>query len=208
MPRSFLALAVELPQYPRLADGEHQLPAADVDQHAFEDFVHVERFAGHVLEIPGELAVVGIQGHGRTGEERLVARLRTAADAQPGLGLRDAPVGLVEIGIVAAGDPGIAAGAQQVRKLAPGIAARLALARHGLKLPELLAAGRVVGADEAALEFSVLCAARQTLDHFSMDHDRADWCCCSPFSDRRCRFARRFCRCAHRARTAAHRSWR
>ena len=120
-------LAVELPQDAGLADGEQQLLAAAVDQHALEHFVQVERFAGHVLEIPGQLAVVGIQRQRRAGEERLVARLGAAAGAHPGLGLRDAPVGQVELGIVAAGDPGVAAGAQQVRQRAPGVAARLRL---------------------------------------------------------------------------------
>ena len=72
-------------------------------------------------------------------------------DRHPRLGLRDAPVGEVEIGIVAAGDPGVAAGARHVGQRAPGIAAGLAGARDGVELPQLLAGLGVVGADEAAL---------------------------------------------------------
>ena len=49
-------LAVELPEHAGLADGKHQLLAAAVDQHALEHFVEIQRFAGHVLEIPGEFA--------------------------------------------------------------------------------------------------------------------------------------------------------
>ena len=45
----------------RLCPREHHLLAAVIDQHALEDFVQIERFAGHVLEIPGEFAVVGLQ---------------------------------------------------------------------------------------------------------------------------------------------------
>ena len=47
----------------------------------------------------------------RRGVERRVERRVAAARRHPRLGLRDAPVGEVEIGIVAAGDPGLAAGA-------------------------------------------------------------------------------------------------
>ena len=32
---------------------------ADVDEHALEDLVEVQRFAGHVLEVPRQRPVVG-----------------------------------------------------------------------------------------------------------------------------------------------------
>ena len=39
--------------------------AADVDEHALEDFVEVERLAGNMLEVPRQLAVVDVEGDGR-----------------------------------------------------------------------------------------------------------------------------------------------
>ena len=53
--------AIELPQDAGLADREHELLIADVDEHALEDFVEVERFAGNVLVVPRQLAVVDVQ---------------------------------------------------------------------------------------------------------------------------------------------------
>ena len=45
-------LAIELPQHAVLADREHQLLIAGVDEHALEHDVEIERFAGRVLEVP------------------------------------------------------------------------------------------------------------------------------------------------------------
>ena len=62
--------AVELPQDAILADGHQRLLIAMIDQHALEDFVEIQRFARHMLEIPFELAGIGIERQGRTGVER------------------------------------------------------------------------------------------------------------------------------------------
>ena len=91
------------------------------------------------------------QRDGRRGIEGRVGRLVAAAGRHPRFGLRDAPIREIEIGIVAAGDPGVAAGAQHIGHRAPGVAAGLAGARDGVELPQLLAGVRVVGADVAAL---------------------------------------------------------
>ena len=53
--------AIELPQHAGLADREHELVGADVDEHALEHLVEIERFAGNVLEVPRQLAVVDVQ---------------------------------------------------------------------------------------------------------------------------------------------------
>ena len=57
----FSGLPIELPEDSGFADGESGLQIADIDQDALVDFVEIERFVGHVLEIPGERAVVGMQ---------------------------------------------------------------------------------------------------------------------------------------------------
>ena len=51
--------ALVLPEDARLADGEHDLLVADVDEHTLEDLVEVERLAGDVLREPGERSVSG-----------------------------------------------------------------------------------------------------------------------------------------------------
>src|SRR5262249_4851985 len=97
--------------------------------------------------------------------------LGAAAYAQPGLRLRHSPVKEIQIGIVAAGDPRIATGAEQIRKRSPGISARLAFARHSLELPEWLAVTRVVGADVTAF-LLILRASRKPLHPLSTHHQR------------------------------------
>src|SRR5580698_1769656 len=106
--------------------------------------------------------------HGRTGVESAVAC--SAAGAHPWFGLRDAPVSQIQNRIVAAGYPGIAAGAEKVRQFTPCIAARLALLSHGVELPDLLTRLGVVGADKA-LFFPVKDASGEPLDHFALDND-------------------------------------
>ncbi len=169
-------LAVELPQDARLADVERQLAAADIDEHALKDLIQIERFAGHVLEVPGELAGVGFERQRRTGVERGVGAGGAAARLHPRLGLRHAPIGEIEIRIVTSRDPGIAAGAQHVGELAPAVATRRAFTRRCYEAPELLSGLRVVAADEAALVLLrglVQFAAAKTLDDFAVDDDRA-----------------------------------
>ena len=128
-----------------------QLLVADVDEHALEHLVEVERLAGNVLEVPRQLAVVDVERDGRRRVERRVEDRGAAAGRHPRLGLRDAPVGEIQIGIVAAGDPRLAALAEGVGQLAPRVAAGLAGVRDRVELPGELAGVRVVGADEAAV---------------------------------------------------------
>src|SRR5688572_3996944 len=49
-------LAIELPEHAVLADGEYQVLAGGVDEHALEHDVEVERFAGRVRVVPRQLA--------------------------------------------------------------------------------------------------------------------------------------------------------
>ena len=125
-----------------------------------------------MLVVPRELARVGVERHRRVREERLVEQRQLPAQEVPRLGLRHAPVGEIEIGIVAAGDPGVAAAAERHRQLAPRLAARLSLARHRVEAPCLLAGVDVVRTDEAADAIEAR-AARQPLQHFVADDDRA-----------------------------------
>src|SRR5690606_29077452 len=145
------ALAVVLPEHTVLADGEHPLVIARVDEHALEDDVEIERLARRVRVVPRELAGRGIERDGRARVERDVERLHAAARGHPRLRRRGAPVSEVELGVVAAGDPGFAARAIEVRELAPGVAAGLAVERDREKAPNLLPGIGVVSADEALL---------------------------------------------------------
>ena len=128
-----------------------------------------------MLEIPGERSVAGAQRQSRGRVQRLV--VGAADGAHPRLGLRHAPVSQIELRIVAAGDPGVAAGAQQVRKLAPSVAAGRPFARHRFEFPELLAGLGVVGADVAA-GFLIAVAAAHALDHLALNRSAVRWCCC------------------------------
>ena len=52
--------AIVLPEDAGLADREDELLGAEVDEHALEHLVEIERFAGHVLEEPCERASSGL----------------------------------------------------------------------------------------------------------------------------------------------------
>ena len=163
--------AIQLPQDSGLADREDQLLAAGVDEHALVHLVEVQRLARRVLEMPRQLAVVDVERDGRGRVERGVEDRVAAARRHPRLGLRDAPVGEVQIGIVAAGDPGLAALAEGVGDLAPRLPAGLAGVRQRVELPGELPGRGVVGADEAAVGAEAR-AALQPLDHLAARHDR------------------------------------
>src|SRR5205823_13498535 len=66
---------VELPQNAGLAYGEYQFLFADIHQHALKHLVQIQRFAGNMLKVPDELAIVRIEGQRRTREEPFVAWL-------------------------------------------------------------------------------------------------------------------------------------
>ena len=106
-----------------------------IDQDALEHFVQVEVLARRMAEKPFQLAGIGIQRQGRVGIGG-GAVARAAQVAPPGLGLGRAPIGRVELRIIGAGDPGLGAGALIVRQAAPGVAAGLALQRHGDEFPK------------------------------------------------------------------------
>src|SRR5262249_39581384 len=99
-PKKPAGFAVEFPQYSGLADSEQELAPIDIYQDPFEHLVHIEGFAGRMLEIPLEPTAVGIERECGTREQRLVTWLGAAADAQPGFGLGHSPIGDVEAGVV------------------------------------------------------------------------------------------------------------
>ena len=113
--------SIQLPKDAPLAGAERQFLIADVDQHALEDFVEIERFARRMLEIPDQLAVFRVQGNGRVRLKRLVQERQLTAQEIPWLRLRDAPLREVEFGIIAARQPRFRAGAIVHWQIAPGL---------------------------------------------------------------------------------------
>src|SRR5262245_60625352 len=168
----FAALAIDLPQDPRLADCEHELPAAHVDEHALVDLVQIERLARRMLEEPGKLAAIGSERDSRTRVEHAIRRLHVAARRHPWLRLRHAPVSEIEIGVVAAGYPGLATLAERVGDVTPGVAAALPALRHRVEPPQLLPGVRIVGADVTPIRLEPG-ASGQALQNFAADDDRS-----------------------------------
>ena len=95
-----------------------------------------------------------------------------AARRHPRLRLRHAPVGQVEIRVVAARNPRLPALAEAVLDVAPRIAVAFAALGDGVELPDLLPRLRVVGADVAAFRTEAF-APGQSLHHLAVDDDRA-----------------------------------
>ena len=73
-------LSIELPQDAVLADREQQVLVAVVDEHALEDDVEIERFAGRVLKVPGQLAGIDIER-----QRRAACRARRRSTDMPRL---------------------------------------------------------------------------------------------------------------------------
>jgi len=82
--------AIELPENPRLADREDELLIAEIDEHALEDFVQVQRLSRGVLVMPRERAVLGVERNRRARVQHVVEVRGASARAHPRLRLRDA----------------------------------------------------------------------------------------------------------------------
>ena len=156
-------LAVELPQDGQLAHAEDRLLAVVVDQDALERLVHVVAVARDVLEEPPHLARGRVEGQRRVAVERVP--VGAARVPRPRLRLRRAVVHEAVDGVVTARDPGVAAGPEQERQVAPGVAAALARPRDG-RGPPYQAPGPSVDADDVAGVVAEALAAAETC------HDR------------------------------------
>src|SRR6185503_13541693 len=124
-----------------------------------------------MVEPPFELAGIQVQGDSRV---RIVGRAiaRSASCSHPGLGLGYSPIGQIQVEIDAARNPRVAARAEQVRQLAPGVAARIGALGDGVELPDQLSGLRVVGADETLLLAILIAqASAEALDHFALRDD-------------------------------------
>ena len=100
----------------------------------------------------------GVQGERRVGVEGVVVGRHPAARRHPRLRLRGTDEEEVEVRIVGARNPGVAAAAQVRRDVAPGPAVDVARLGNGRGAPELLAGVRVVAGDEAAFVLEALAA--------------------------------------------------
>ena len=132
MPNVLAVGAVEFPEDAVFAGAEHELLALIIDENALEHLIQVQGFAGSVVKPPFELPGIQVQRDGRV---RIVGRAvaRSAGRPHPGLGLRDSPIGQVQIQIDAASDPGVAACAQQIGKFSPRVATWLPGSREAVR---------------------------------------------------------------------------
>ena len=142
---------IKLPEDAVLADGVQPLLAVAVDEHPLESGFHVDGLAGRMLEVPSDLAGLRIKRQGRIGVEGRVRDRHPPARGHPRLGLGGADVVEAEPGIIAAGDPDIAAGAKLRRQPAPGFVAGMARQCNRGGAPKLPARGGVVPGEEAAI---------------------------------------------------------
>src|SRR5262249_28466478 len=124
--QEFAVGAVQLPEHAGLADFQHGLLVAVIDQDAFIDLVQIQGFAGRVLVVPLHLPGIGVERQSGIREQRIAVGAALVAPRR--LGLTGAPIGQIEFGIVGSRDPGIGAGPLVVGQIAPGIAARGAFA--------------------------------------------------------------------------------
>ena len=149
-PEKRAGAAVQLPQDPVLTDTEHHGTSGDVDQHPFVHLVEIESFAGDMLKVPLERAVIRSKRDGRVGVERRVLHCHAATRRHPRFGLSHTEVDQVQPRVVAARNPGVAAAADRIRQVGPRVATRLVRPRDCVEGPERLTRGSVDRADEAA----------------------------------------------------------
>ena len=114
-----------------------------------------------------------IEGDRRVGVQRGVERRHAAAHGHPRLRLRRADVEQPQPRVVAARDPGVAAGAEGLGDVGPGGAVRIGPARDGRRTPQLHARIGVVAGDEAAVVLEPLAAVDAADQHPVCDHRTA-----------------------------------
>src|SRR5262249_50633220 len=139
-------------------------------KNALEHDVQIERFTGSMLEVPLQLSVVWINRDRRTRIKPIA--LRTASERHPRFRLRRSPVGQIQHGIVATGDPHFTARAILIRKIAPRVSAGVAGRCNGIEAPELFTALRIVSAQKAFF-FLISLTAAKSLQHFAVDDEGA-----------------------------------
>ena len=162
-------LPIELPQDSIFSDGEQPVLAARINKNALEDDIQIQRFAGRMLVVPLELAVVGVDGNRRARIKRVA--FGSPRESHPGFGLGSSPECEIENGIITARNPHLRARTIAIRKIAPCVRSRIAGGRDGIKAPQLFAGCRVVGAHETFL-FLVALACAKTFEHFAIDDER------------------------------------
>ena len=93
-----------------------------IDEYAFEDLIQVVRLAWDELVLPREPAGLWVEGQHAVCVEGVA--IRAAGQPSPRLGLRGRPVHQAGRRVVAARNPGVAAGPERRRKVTPAIATR------------------------------------------------------------------------------------
>src|ERR1044071_229330 len=130
-----------------VAAGDHyQLAAAGIDQHRHVGRIPVVDIVRSELEMPAELAGIGIQSDQRAGGEIVTL---AAIAIVVGAGIAGAPVDQIESRVVGAGDPsGRATGFPAIAL--PGVMTGLTGTGHRPEAPEAAAGLRVVSVQETA----------------------------------------------------------
>src|SRR6185437_1211151 len=153
---------------------DRRLLAADIDvgEHQLVDAVIVPGLGRRRLDLPFDLAGIGIDGEGARaagiGELAEIGRSGAAHRRVPRRRIAGAVESRVGLGIVGADIPGGAA-AMLPAVAFPGVVAGLAGARDGPGLPQLLAAGDIIGLERAA---RAVFAAGEADDRHVFDDER------------------------------------
>ena len=115
-------------------------------QDALEGVILVPIVSWKVLEVPLDLAGIGVEGQRGVGVEN-IASACVSLKRSPRDGHRHADIDQVQLRIVTRGNPGGASPALLVRKGPPGLASGLSSLGDGAGAPQLLARLQVVGRD-------------------------------------------------------------
>ena len=131
-----------------LAGGGDQTLAPRIEQYAFKHPVMIPLVVGHVLEVPGQLAGLRIQGQRRVHIEGIIISTLDLLDERAGvIGLRRAEIDQVGGLVITAGHPDGAPGALFIRHAVPAIAF-LPVLGDGAETPYFLAGLAVDRHDE------------------------------------------------------------
>ena len=108
VPKERTALSVQLPEYAALTDREQRLATLTiVNKYLLERLVKIERFAGHMLEIPADGSIIRVYGERGIRIKRRVMYGQPAAGRHPRLGLSHRPIHEPQARVIAPGNPGI-----------------------------------------------------------------------------------------------------
>ncbi len=107
--------SVQLPQNAILAHGSEQPLPPVINQDPLKTHFHIDGFTANMLVVPDNLPIIRVQRQCGVGIQGFIPRRHAATGCYPGFGLRGPYIKQVQLGVIAARNPGISPATQARR---------------------------------------------------------------------------------------------